>query len=209
MVSDAGTPASRWPAGPVLRGDEYDERFERLAAAGTMSTGRRTWWRPWAPARSSMPGAAPGGWPWSWRVRGLDVVGTDLDPAMLAVARRKAPTLTWVQGDLATVDLGRQFEAVVLAGNVLLFVTLGTETAVLANAARHLAPGGALVAGFSLGRGLTLAEYDTATASIGLVPDARWATWGRDPFEPGCDYAVSVHRAPARGAVSAPGRSTR
>ena len=41
--------------------------------------------------------------------RGHDVVGVDVDEAMLEAARAKAPDLTWVQGDLADpgLDLGR------------------------------------------------------------------------------------------------------
>src|SRR5437763_1255862 len=46
--------------------------------------------------------------------RGFDVVGVDLDPDMLAVARAKAPELDWRLADLATADLGRTFETIVL-----------------------------------------------------------------------------------------------
>ncbi len=67
----------------------------------------------------------------------------------------------------------------------------------VANLARHLAPGGALVAGFSLQPGrLDLARYDACAATAGLVLAERWATWDRQPFQGG-DYAVSVHRRPA------------
>src|ERR1700722_9452309 len=76
--------------------------------------------------------------------RGHDVVGVDQDPAMLEVARRKAPQLSWVEGDLSDpgLDLRRRFDLVVAAGNVLIFVSPGTEGAVLATMARHLAEGG-------------------------------------------------------------------
>ena len=84
--------------------------------------------------------------------RGHDVVGADVDPAMLAAARTKAPELTWVEADLTDpgLDLGRTFDVVVMAGNVLIFVPTGTEGQAIANAARFLAPGGRLVAGYSL-----------------------------------------------------------
>jgi SAM-dependent methyltransferase len=124
--------------------------------------------------------------------RGLDVVGVDVDADMLARAREKAPDVPWVEADLVGVDLGRRFEVVLLAGNVMIFLAPGTEAAVVANMARHLAPGGALVAGFQLDR-LDLATYDRYAADAGLRLDERWATWDRGPFVGG-DYAVSVHR---------------
>ncbi|MFP5319928.1 MAG: class I SAM-dependent methyltransferase [Acidimicrobiia bacterium] len=126
--------------------------------------------------------------------RGLDVVGVDVDPAMLAQARAKAPDLAWVEADLAELDLGRTFDAVVLAGNVMIYVQPGTEGAVVAAMARHLAPGGALVAGFQLEAGrLDLAAYDAHAQAAGLTRAERWATWDRRPFAGG-NYAVSVHR---------------
>ena len=59
-------------------------------------------------------------------------------------------TVRWVEGDLADVDLDRTFDGIVMAGNVMIFVTPGTEGAVMTNMARHLEPGGVVVAGFSL-----------------------------------------------------------
>lgn len=132
--------------------------------------------------------------------RGIDVVGVDLDPAMLDTARAKRPDLPWVEGDLAAVDLGRTFDVVVLAGNVMIFLAPNTEAAVVARMARHVRPdGGALVAGFQLQPGrLTLAAYDAHCRDAGLHLHQRWATWDRQPYSGG-DYAVSVHRfAPAR-----------
>jgi SAM-dependent methyltransferase len=129
--------------------------------------------------------------------RGLDVTGVDVDRSMLDVARSKAPELPWVVGDLAEVDLGRTFDVVVLAGNVMIFLAPGTEARVVANMARHIEPGGALVAGFSLEPGrLALADYDALADAAGLLRAERWATWDREPFRSG-NYAVSVHRRPA------------
>ena len=129
--------------------------------------------------------------------RGLDVVGVDLDPSMLARARTKSPDVGWVHADLVDVDLDRRFDAVVLAGNVMIYLEPGTESATVANLARHLEPGGELVAGFELQPGrYDLASYDDAAAAAGLSLAARWATWDRDRYDPGTgSYAVSVHRA--------------
>jgi hypothetical protein len=111
---------------------------------------------------------------------------------MLAAARRRALELTWVQADLAGLDLGRTFDLVLLAGNVPLFTAPGTQPAVVARCADHLAPLGHLVAGFSTDRGYRLADWDAACAAAGLRLVDRFATWSRDPFRDG-DYAVSVH----------------
>jgi SAM-dependent methyltransferase len=127
--------------------------------------------------------------------RGLDVVGVDLDPDMLAVARDKAPELTWVGSDLAHLDLGRRFDVVVLAGNVLRFVAAADRHATVTACARHLEPGGRLVNGFQLTTGgPSLAELDGWAERSDLVLEDRFATWEGTTFTPGGGYAVSVHR---------------
>lgn len=129
--------------------------------------------------------------------RGIDIVGIDLDEHMLGEARRKAPTLTWVQGDLLDVTpdaVGhRQFDVVVMAGNVMIFVAPGTESAVVANVAQFVRPGGVLIAGFQTNRGYTADEYDIDCANAGLEAVARYATWEADPATTSASYAVSVH----------------
>jgi SAM-dependent methyltransferase len=137
--------------------------------------------------------------------RGHEVVGVDLDPGMLGKARAKAPELAWVQADLATLDLGRSFDAVVLAGNVLLFVVAGSEGAVVARAAAHLRPGGLLLAGFQCtNTGYGPDALDHHAAAAGLTLEARWSTWDRRPWTPAADYQVSVHR---REAVAPTGKA--
>jgi SAM-dependent methyltransferase len=131
----------------------------------------------------------------------VEVVGTDVAPDMLLTAQQRAPHLEWVEADLATLDLGRTFDVVVMAGNVLIFVEAGTEAAVVARAAAHLAPGGSFVTGFSLRPGgYDLVRLDADAATAGLELAERWATWDRQPWQlggvPGSAYAVSVFRAP-------------
>jgi SAM-dependent methyltransferase len=125
------------------------------------------------------------------------VVGVDVDPAMLETARRQAPELDWREADLADGDLGTaEFDVAVLAGNVLIFVEPGTEPAVIAACARHLRPGGLLIAGFQVrpdrydpaGR-----DRDAASAGLDLV--TRYATWDEGPWPADGTYQVSVHRA--------------
>lgn len=181
------------------RGDEYQARFDALAAAGHDVHGEATFVLGLRPRPASVLDAGCG----TGRVaielarRGVEVVGTDVDPAMLATARRRAPDLSWVEADLTDpgFDLGRRFDAVVLAGNVLLFVRPGTEATAVERCAAHLAPGGAVVAGFSLRPGgYDLARFDADAARAGLAVAERWATWDRAPHGPGSDYAVTVLR---------------
>src|SRR5207248_2102727 len=114
--------------------------------------------------------------------RGIEVVGVDVDPSMLATARQRAPDITWYQCDLAGLDLADTYDVVVLAGNVPLFTPPGTHAALVAHCASHVATGGALVAGFQVDRGYDLADYDAHCAVAGFVPHERYSTWDRQPF---------------------------
>jgi SAM-dependent methyltransferase len=187
-------PASRWLRDDVSRGDDYDRRFDRLEAEGHDVHGEADFVASLSVHSVLDAGCGTGRVALELARRGLDVVGVDADPAMLAVARRKGPQLAWVEADLVDVDLGRCFDAVVLAGNVMIFVAPGTEGAVLANLARHLESGGLLVAGFSTDAGLDLPTYDELATAAGLELLERWATWSRQPEVPAGPYAVSVHR---------------
>jgi SAM-dependent methyltransferase len=126
--------------------------------------------------------------------RGIEIVGVDVDDSMLATARAKAPDLEWITADLVDVDLARTFDVVVVPGNVMIFLAPGTEPEVVANMARHVAPDGRLIAGFQLGRGYELSQYDADCAAAGLELEARYATWEGGAWRSGGDYAVSVHR---------------
>lgn len=187
-----------WLTGSGARGDDYDRRFADLADSGVDVHGEAALLERLGVGAVLDAGCGTGRVAIELARRGHDVVGVDLDPEMLAAARRKAPELAWVEADLATVDLGRSFDAVVAAGNVMVFLTPGQEGAVVANLARHVAPGGLLVAGFSLRPGgLDLQTYDRIARDAGLGLRERYATWDGEPFSGG-DYAVSVHeRAPA------------
>ena len=99
-----------------------------------------------------------------------------------------------MQADLTDFDLGRSFDVVVMAGNVPLFTPPGTHAALVAGCARHVARAGVLVAGFQLGRGYSLADYDAHCRAAGLELADRYATWDGDGFSDASEYAVSVHR---------------
>lgn len=184
-----------WLANRIRDGDAYDEPYERRAAAGEDVHGEANFVCAYGVRSLLDAGCGTGRIAREVARRGLDVVGVDLDPAMLATGMRKAPDIDWHLADLESVELGRTFEAVLMAGNVMIFLTPGTEERVLANMARHLAPGGRLIAGFQLRPGgLNVARYDELAAAAGLALAERFATWDRDPWVEGGGYAVSVHR---------------
>ena len=191
---------NRWSRTKDLSGDAYDARYDERAAAGENVHGEADLVMRYAPRTVLDAGCGTGRIARELVRRGVDVVGVDLDPDMLATARRRTPSGAWIESDLATVDLGRTFDVVLAAGNVLILVAPGTEATVLTNLARHLRPGGALIAGFQLRQGMTVAEYDALAVGAGLQLAERWSTWDQDPFGPDADYAVSVHRPSRSGA---------
>ncbi len=178
------------------RGEEYDLRFNEMAAAGHNIHGEADFVESLGPRSVLDAGCGTGRVAGELVRRGIAVVGVDADAEMLATARAKAPGLDWRLGDLTTVQLpASHFDVVVLAGNVMIFVEPGTEQAVIANLAPTLVPGGALVAGFQLREErMSLEDYDRFCEAAGLELAERWSTWDRKPWTADADYAVSVHR---------------
>ncbi len=137
---------------------------------------------------------------------GYDVTGVDVDPTMLAEAEHDAPDLTWLRGDLSTFDLGRTFDLVLLAGNIVPLLEPGTLGPTAARLAAHVADGGALVCGFGLDEQnlppgcpvAPMADVEAAFTAAGLVEAERWAGWDRQPWTASSGYVVTVHRADAR-----------
>lgn len=138
-------------------GEQYAARFAELAQRGHDVHGEARLCATLVPPGSRVLDAGCG----TGRVLiqlarlGYDGVGVDRDASMLAVARRSAPELTWLQADLAGLDAsaagaGAGFDLVVAAGNVFPLLAPGTEGAVAAALAGTLRPGGVLVAGFGL-----------------------------------------------------------
>lgn len=184
---------SRWDGD---RAGSYDQAWKRMQESGQNPHGEVDFVMSFDPATALDAGCGTGRVAVELDRRGVDVVGTDLDPQMLGVAQANAPHLSWVESDLATLDLGRTFDVVVMAGNIVLFVAPGTEAAVVAGAARHVALGGYLIAGFSLGRGVNVDQWDHFLAAGGLVPVDRFSTWSGDSFDDTSNYLVSVSARP-------------
>ena len=196
---------NRWMERDAPRGALYDQRFEDLAASGADVHGEAALVHSYGPVSVLDAGCGTGRVAMELDRRGHHVVGVDLDPVMLEAARTKAPQLSWIEGDLADEQLvfDREFDVVVMAGNVLIFTSPGTEEKVVSNMAGHLIAGGRLIAGYSLRPGgFSVATHDDLASRAGLILEDRWSTWDRGPFDQESTYAVSVHqraREPAIG----------
>ena len=164
-MSEAGRHVSdRWAA---WRRDidlgEYHERWRRMEASGVPSHGEADLIESLSPSSVLDAGCGMGRVAIELDRRGVHVEGVDLDADLLAFAQADAPHLRWHHGDLASCDIGRTFGVVAMPGNVMLFCRPEQRGDIVANMARHLEPGGLLVAGFSLERrhdAITLDEYD-------------------------------------------------
>lgn len=196
MSSDEPNSNNRWLNTRSISGDDYDAQYKQKAAAGENVHGEADFVESFRPKSALDAGCGTGRVGIELARRGIEVVGVDIDPNLLNTAIKNAPHLEWRLDDLATIDLKRQFDVIVMAGNVMIFLTPGTEGTVIKNMARHLALGGALIAGFQLAMGyLEIDEYDRLAEEAGLQLKERWSTWDRDKWDGLSSYAVSVHTA--------------
>lgn len=171
--------------------DEYEARFDRIAAGGGNPHGEVDFVMRYAPRTALDAGCGFGRVAIELHRRGVEVVGVDLDPDLLARARRRAPELEWHRSDLVSMDLGRTFDLVVLAGNVIGFVEPDDRPAATRACARHVAPGGHLIIGNQLRPDWPTADdLESWSALEGLVPVDRLGGWDGEP--PGGDFVVSV-----------------
>ncbi len=176
--------------------DEYEQRWKKLAESGENPHGEADLVCRFLPTSVLDAGCGMGRVAIELSARGINAVGVDLDPDLLGRARELAPELEWHLGDLATFDLERTFDVVVAAGNVIGFVATEDREAAVRGCAAHVAPGGRLIAGYSLNRRWpSLEQYDAWCAASGLLIEHRYATWDGQPFEGSSGaYHVSVHR---------------
>jgi SAM-dependent methyltransferase len=228
MDEDSEAP-TRWAqlAGRAS-GADYAARFSRLAATGRNVHGEADYCASLLPAPALVLDAGCGTGRVAIRLAelGYRTLGVDVDPSMLAEARRARPDLPWLAVDLAALpgfaeltklagspSTADGFDLVVAAGNVIPLLAPGTLAAAVQRLAAVLAPGGLLVAGFGLdaahlpaGCPVTpAADYLAACLHAGLTEVHRHSSWDGDGESDA--YLVSVHRRP--GEPDQPtGRST-
>lgn len=130
---------------------------------------------------------------------GHQVVGVDVDPALIEAAEQDHPGPRWLVGDLAELDLPARgidapFEAIVCAGNVMTFLAPSTRREVLRRFHAHLAADGRAAIGFGAGRDYEFGEFLGDVEAAGLEPDLLLSTWDLRPLTDGSDFIVALLR---------------
>jgi SAM-dependent methyltransferase len=179
----------------------YIERFRSMAAAGEDLAGEARLVDAMVPRGSRIldAGCGPGRVGAFLADAGHDVVGVDIDPALIAAAEEDHPGPRWLVDDLATLDLPARritdgFDAIVSAGNVMTFLAPSTRGEVVSRLRAHLRDGGRLVVGFGTGRGYEVDEFLADVDAAGLRPDLLLSTWSLHPYTPDADFLVAILR---------------
>lgn len=179
----------------LSRGDRYERTYELRAAAGEDVHGEANFAARFSPAGLLDAGCGTGRVGRELFRRGIDVVGVDMDAEMLSTARARCPAASWIEGDISTIQIGRAFDVVLMAGNVINFVSPESRRNAVENLVRHLGPGGLLINGHSIRPdGCPPALFAAWTEAAGLELVERWSTWDQDAFVDGSDYCLTVHR---------------
>lgn len=127
---------------------------------------------------------------------GIEVVGFDIDPEMLEVARSRAPEIRWLRADIAGISLGRLFDAVLIAGNVLNFVTPERIPIAVRRMAAHVERDGWLCAAFSRQGRFSLDDYEEWVGGAGLTVLSIACDWAGTPLVAESSEVVAIHRRP-------------
>lgn len=181
--------------------DWYVERFRKMAAEGADLTGEARLVDAMLPrhARVLDAGCGPGRHAAYLQACGHTAVGVDADPVLIEAARADHSGPNWYVADLATLDLPavgepEPFDGALMAGNVMVFVAPGTETAVLQRVHSHLKPDGFVVVGFHSDRHLTVGQFDAHATEAGFEVEHRFSTWDLRPWHDDAAFAVTVLR---------------
>ena len=170
----------------------YIERFRAMARDGADIVGEARMVDAMVPrgARILDAGCGPGRVGGYLADAGHDVVGVDVDPALIAAAKQDHPGPRWLVGDLAELDLpargvAEPFDVIVSAGNVMTFLAPSTRVAVLSRLGAHLPEDGRVLIGFGAGRDYPFADFFADVAQAGLTPELLLSTWDLRPFKIG------------------------
>lgn len=180
----------------------YIERFRKMARAGDDLAGEARLVDAVAPrhARILDAGCGPGRLGGYLAAAGHDVVGVDVDPALIEAAEQDHPQAHWLVGDLAELDLPargipERFDVIVSAGNVMTFLAPSTRVQVLSRLRAHLVADGRAVIGFGANRGYGFDEFLHHAAEAGFTSDLLLSTWDLRPFNADSDFLVAILRA--------------
>lgn len=197
----AATPGNQWDAAvtrDAAHAKRYAERWRRLAAEGKDILGEARLIDAMA-ARGSLildAGCGTGRLAAHLLPAGHRVVGVDLDPELIAIARTDHPAARFETQNLARLDLlddqGERLRAdlAVSAGNVVAFFAEAERRPALERLREHLVPGGRLVVGFGSGRGYAVEDFLADADASGFDLHHRFSTWDLRP--PAEDFLVAV-----------------
>ncbi|MBB3750135.1 SAM-dependent methyltransferase [Mycolicibacterium sp. BK634] len=179
----------------------YIERFRAMANAGDDLAGEARFIDAVAPrgARILDAGCGPGRVGAYLASVGHQVVGVDVDPALIEAAEQDHPGPRWLVGDLAELDLPARgidepFDVIVSAGNVMTFLAPSTRVRVLSRLRAHLARDGRAAIGFGAGRDYEFGQFFDDVADAGFAPDLLLSTWDGRPFSDDSDFLVALLR---------------
>lgn len=179
----------------------YADRFRQMETAGDDLAGEARFVDAMAPrhARILDAGCGPGRLCPPLVAAGHQVVGVDVDPYLIEVARTERPGATYLVADLAELDLPSTgitegFDVIVSAGNVMGFLAPSTRVETLRRLGAHLRDGGRIAIGFGAGRGYGFDEFFADVAQVGLDVEVNLSAWDIRPFTAGSSFLVSVLR---------------
>jgi 2-polyprenyl-3-methyl-5-hydroxy-6-metoxy-1,4-benzoquinol methylase len=179
----------------------YIERFRTMAADGADLEGEARFVDAMVGrgARILDAGCGPGRVGGALHQRGHQVVGVDVDPALIEAAEQDHPGPTWLVGDLARMDLAEHgieegFDVIVCAGNVITFVPVDDRRPALERMGAHLADDGRIAIGFGDHRGYGFDEFRADVDAAGLAVELELSTWDLRPFRDGADFLVALLR---------------
>ncbi len=179
----------------LSRGDRYERTYELRSATGEDVHGEANFVTRFSPGRLLDAGCGTGRVGRELFRRGVDVVGVDMDIEMLNTARARGPSASWIEGDISAIQLGRTFDIVLMAGNVINFVIPESRRQAVENLVRHLRPGGLLINGHSIRPdGCPPDAFAAWVEAAGLELVEQWSTWDQDAFVDGSEYSLTVHR---------------
>jgi SAM-dependent methyltransferase len=177
----------------------YIERFRAMARAGDDLVGEARFVDAMAKRQAHIldAGCGPGRVGGYLASVGHQVVGVDVDPALIEAAEQDHPGPRWLVGDLAELDLPARgitepFDIIVSAGNVMAFLAPSTRVQVLSRLRAHLAADGRAVIGFGAGREYEYGQFLDDAAEAGFAPDLLLSTWDVRPFTDDSDFLVAL-----------------
>lgn len=181
----------------------YVERFRTMAAEGRDLDGEARFVDAMAErgARILDAGCGTGRVGGRLAALGHQVVGVDIDSALIATAEVDHPGAKWLTRDLAVLDLASAgvsegFDVVVSAGNVMTFLAPATRRDVLRRLREHLAAEGRLVIGFGADRGYEFDEFYEDAHAVGLRNEIRLSSWDLRPFGATSTFLIAVLASP-------------